>query len=316
MKETVWSFLLERVKRGQRAALLTIVDGEGASPGKPGFKMAVSTGRALCGSVGGGAVEYDLVEEARALLRKTTSRSTVARKVHRLSHAETSGMICGGEQKVAIVPCRASDRKALEALVKSEKTGEKGLLSLTPKGISFTPGKQIRDSHQFRQSGTGWRYEENLGYADTAYIVGGGHVCLALSRVLATLPFRIVVFDPRPDVLKANVHAHERCLLPFKAVARKIPTGTHSYVLIMTPSHVADDVVLRQLARKNFKYLGLMASKTKAQALVAQMIVDGFPKEAMARVRTPVGLPIGSHTPAEIAVSVSAEMIQVRNARA
>jgi xanthine dehydrogenase accessory factor len=161
-----------------------------------------------------------------------------------------------------------------------------------------------------------WSFTEQVPPPDTIYIIGGGHVGLALSRVMATLDFRIVVFDARPDVntFTRNRYAHEKRVLAFDQVGKAIPAGPHSYAVIMTPGHRSDDAALRQLVRKRLAYLGVLGSARKARQLLDQLRAEGCPPECLARVRTPVGLPIASHTAAEIAISIAAEIIQVRNA--
>ena len=311
----VWRFILHRLKRRTRVALLLVVDSKGSAPGKTGFKMAVASDGKLCGTIGGGAIEHDVVEDARALLRQPRPRASVMLKVHQLQHPQTSGMICGGQQTVALYPCLPKDRSAVKSLLACLEGGKPGVLRLSASGLSFNPGRQSKEEHCFVQHGTRWRYTENVRTPDTLFIVGGGHVGLALSCVMATLGFRIVVFDERPDVdtLVQNIYAHEKRVMPFTKVGRAIPDRDRHYAVIMTPAHSADEAVLRQLVRKRLNYLGLMASAWKARALLGKLRAEGCPTEMLRRVRSPVGLPIASHTPAEIAVSIAAEIIQVRN---
>jgi xanthine dehydrogenase accessory factor len=159
-------------------------------------------------------------------------------------------------------------------------------------------------------------YTETLRPPDTLYIVGSGHVGLALSRVMSMLDFRIVVFDQRPDVdtLTRNVFAHEKRVLSFDRVGRHVRSGDRSYVAIMTHSHRSDEAVLRQLFGKRLRYVGLMASPRKAELVFDRLRSEGVPERLLRNVRSPIGLPIASHTPAEIAISIAAEIIQTRNA--
>jgi len=311
----VWRFILNGLKRRIRVAMLLVVDSKGSTPGKTGFKMAVASDDKLCGTIGGGAIEHDVVEDARALLRQPRPQASVVLKVHQLEHPQTSGMICGGQQTVVIYPCRAKDQLAAKSLLDYLEAGKPGVLRLSASGLSFDLGRQNDEEHCFVQQGTRWRYTENVRLPDTLFIVGGGHVGLALSRVMATLGFRIVVCDERPDVdtLADNIYAHEKRVVPFAKVGRAIPEGQRHYAVIMTPAHSADEAVLRQLVRKRLRYLGLMASARKARELLGKLRAEGCPEDLLKRVRSPVGLPISSHTPAEIAVSIAAEIIRVRN---
>ena len=312
----IWRFILERLKRRQRVGLLLVADSKGHAPGKTGFKMAVGADGRLCGTIGGGAIEYDTVEEARAILRQQSPRARVALKVHEPQHPQTSGMICGGQQVVVTYPCRAQDRTEVEALLECLANGTAGTLTLTARGLRFNTSRMQTRRLRFSRSASGWRFTEHLPAPDTIYIIGGGHVGLALARVMTTLDFRIVVFDARADVntFTRNHYAHEKRVLAFDQVGEVIPAGPHSYAVIMTPGHRSDDAALHQLVRKRLAYLGVLGSPRKARQLLDQLRAEGCPPECLARVRTPVGLPIASHTAAEIAISIAAQAIQVRNA--
>jgi xanthine dehydrogenase accessory factor len=315
---SLWPFVLDRLSRHRPVALLVVAAAEGETPGKPGFKMAVGGDGALCGSIGGGAIEHDMVEVARDRLRRADALSSLHRLVHRPGRPESSGMICGGTQVVLLYACRAGDRPAVEGLCRASGSPFPGRLRITPGGLSLQV-ETTAPGALFRQVSPGeWLYEEAVGPVGTVYIAGGGHVCLALSRILATLGLRIVVLDDRPDVdtLRQNPFADEKLIIPFDEVGRHVPEGDASYALIMTPSHRADEAVLRQLAPKRLGYLGLMGSATKVRQIFGRMRAAGFSDEVLGRVHAPVGLPIHSHTPAEIAVSIAAEIIQVRNAPA
>jgi xanthine dehydrogenase accessory factor len=194
--------------------------------------------------------------------------------------------------------------------------GQPGVWTLTARGLSSGPARREGRRFEFVQRAGGWRFTEHVPAPDTIYIIGGGHVGLALARVMATLDFRIVVFDERPDVdtLVNNRSAHEKRVLPFAQAGKAVPAGPRSYAVIMTPGHRSDAAALRQLVRKRLAYLGVLGSPRKARQLLDQLRAEGCPPECLARVRTPVGLPIASHTAAEIAISIAAEIIQVRNA--
>jgi len=87
------------------------------------------------------------------------------------------------------------------------------------------------------------------------------------------------------------------------------------YICVMTPHHKWDADVLYQCLQTDFVYLGMMASPKKAREIKQKMIDRGVPKELVERVSSPIGLDINSHTPAEIAVSIVAELIKVRNSK-
>ena len=140
-------------------------------------------------------------------------------------------------------------------------------------------------------------------------------MALALSRVMATLPFRIVVLDNRSDLptMADNVFAHETHVVDYGRIADHIAEGERSWVVIMTFGHTHDSIVLESLAGKPLRYLGLMGSTAKVERLFAIMRDGGVPEAHLARISAPVGVSIGSHTPEEIAISIAAEIIKLRN---
>lgn len=311
-----WELLLDGLERGAPVALLVVVASASSTPGKAGAKLAVAADGRLAGTIGGGSGEHQGVREARRLLRQHPRQSRIMRAIHRQDSDHGSGMICGGEQTVAIYPCSPQDLPVVRAVVTALGRQEGGLLRLSPGAMTFDRGEQLAGAAcRFGYDANGdWRYEENLGQYETAYLIGGGHVSLALSRILATLDFRIVVCDSRPDLetLVNNPYAHEKVIVPFHAVGTCIPEGDRHYAVIMTPAHASDEIVLRQLIDKKLRYLSLLGSRTKVQTL-RERLQGAIPPERLAHLRAPAGFPINSHSPAEIAVSIAAEMIAVRN---
>ncbi len=302
-----WSFIEEELLNHRPVVLLLVIAHEGSTPGKTGFKMAVAQDGRLCGSIGGGAVEYDLAESIKQQLQSGGVRQNIQCMLHDGgASAETSGMICGGSQTVLTFPCSSRHLAAVQQIKKGITGNQPSLMRIAGQEIQWTAEIEEDPSSL---------YEERLGYEDTVYLIGGGHVASALSLILSTLDVRIVILDDRPelDALKKNPFAHDIIITPMEKVASFVPPGDHSYVVIMTPSHRADEVVLRWLIPHSFRYLGLMASRVKAQQILTNLLSEGISKQVLQNVRTPIGLPIHSHTPAEIAVSIAAEIIQVRN---
>ncbi|MBN2571707.1 MAG: XdhC family protein, partial [Ignavibacteriales bacterium] len=86
-----------------------------------------------------------------------------------------------------------------------------------------------------------------------------------------------------------------------------------TYIIIMTPGHKSDEIVLRNTINKNVKYIGMMASPKKRDEIIQKLKKDGFDDKTLNRLHSPIGLPINSHTPAEIAVSIAGELVSVNN---
>jgi len=211
------------------------------------------------------------------------------------------------------VPLALHDAPAIREILTTLREHGHGTLVVGPGGVSFTRGGD--GERGFHAIESGWIFTDRIGLADTLTIVGGGHVSLALSRVMATLPFKIVVLDNRDglETMTENRFAHETRVVDFDRVSEHVPTGDRSWVTIMTFGHAYDRIVLERLLDHDLRYLGLMGSAAKIRRLFADLEADGADPAALARVRAPIGLPIASHTPEEIAISIAAEIIAVRN---
>jgi xanthine dehydrogenase accessory factor len=300
-----WEFALEELGAGRRPVLVFVVDHSGSVPGVTGTRVVVSES-AFAGTIGGGAAEKGLVERACRC-------DGGVELVHFRHTPGAGGTLCSGLQVFAIISLTRNDGEQIASLVESLGQQQAGTLSLSPEGLRFSPGRV--GSHRFVDEGTEWSYEGPVGLLDTLTIIGGGHVSLALSRVMATLPFRIVVLDDRSDLptMAANSFAHVRRAVDFDRIADHVAEGERSWVTIMTFGHEHDRRVLEGLLGRPYAYLGLMGSKAKIARMIADMRRDGVPEADLAAVRAPIGLAIGSHTPEEIAVSIAAEIVALRN---
>jgi xanthine dehydrogenase accessory factor len=299
-----WRFALEAIEAGEPATLVTVVEHSGSVPGVTGTFVVV-TGHGQSGTIGGGEAERSMVERARCCH---------SAELVEFVHSETEGgTLCSGVQLFSVLPLTRSQRKEIGEIIATVEDLDTGSLSISSEGLAFRAGHPERMS--FERNGDRWRFTQPVGLADTLTIVGGGHVALALSRIMATLPFRIVVLDNRPDLptMADNRSAHELKVVDFDRVAEEVPEGDCSWVVVMTFGHRHDREVVEGLLGHRVRYLGLMGSAAKVKRMFADMVRDGADPAAVARVRAPIGVPIGSHTPEEIAVSVAAELIAIRN---
>ena len=316
--------------RGQSCILLLVVDHHGSSPGRTGFRMVVAPDGLLVGSIGGGIMEYKLVELARHQLQTGQPQTLLKRQVHRPDvGTDRSGLICSGEQTVLLLPLEPlRDVLPLTEVTAAIAARRGGAFTVTAQGFSTTrmPKRQSR-TFTPPQSATAaagcsldWQYEEAFDPRETIHLVGAGHVGLACCELLTRLDFRIVLYDERPDTntLHQNTYVDAKVIGSYDEVGERIGSsggsnGHDQYVVIMTFGYRTDAVVVRQLLGRPLRYLGMMGSAAKIAQLRVQLAAEGFSPEHLARLHAPIGVSIGSRTPAEIAVSVAAELIRVRN---
>ena len=158
------------------------------------------------------------------------------------------------------------------------------------------------------------RYVEPVGAEPVCYVFGGGHVGRALVPVLASVGFRVVVYDDRPAVADpAAFPRAERVVCgEFADLLDHVSPGAHDYVVVLTHGHVGDACVLERVLPRRPAYVGCIGSRRKA-GFVRQGLLDaGVPAEAVDAVRLPIGEDILAVTPAEIAVSIAAQLIRCR----
>jgi len=299
-----WELACTALEGGEDPVLVAVVEHRGSVPGKTGALMIVSS-ESVAGTIGGGLVEHSWINRAR----KLTSAS-----LDEFCHDGSSGdSLCSGSQIIASRKLGNEDFEVLKRLRRLEERGGFGILEFGPTHLHLEEG--ITGEGCVLRDGEEWSCRNPLGSPDEIYIAGGGHVSLALSRIMATLPFHIEVFDTRPDLptMLENQWAHGGHVLSWKEFPSMIREGNHAWVIIMTHGHRDDAEVLRNLIGVNLRYLGLMGSVAKVARLFEDLKGEGIPAEELNRVWAPIGLPIGSHTPEEIAVSIAAEIIQIRN---
>lgn len=318
MKElAVWEFAMRNLQNGDQVALLAVLQSEGSSPGRQGFKMMVS-GQEMAGSIGGGIMEHKLVELARNLLSQTQNQPVLKKQIHSKEAPQNqSGMICSGEQTVALYFLTQNHLPEIEQLLETLQQREFGLLTLTHEGFLFEKRQAQAEQFTFSvQNHTVWRFTEKMPIKDTIYLIGGGHVSLALSYILQFLNFDIHLFDDRAglNTFKENQFVTSKTITPYSEIAQLIPEGDQTYVVIMTFGYRTDKEVLKALLGKDFGYLGLLGSKAKIEQLFLELATEGFSAAAIKKVYAPIGLQIKSQTPEEIAISIAAQIIQVKNA--
>ena len=318
MKELAfWEFALKHLQTGWKLALLAVLQSKGSSPGRQGFKMIISETGEMAGSIGGGIMEYKLVELARNLLAEDQKQPVLKHQVHSKSAAwNRSGMICSGEQTVAILFLNATDLLKLENLVETLQSGKTGILSLTANGLDFNADQdQIQQFTFSAQTQIDWAYTEKMPVRAAVFIIGGGHISLALSRVLQFLYFDIHLFDDRQELntFDENQFVNSKTVTPYSEIGSFIPEGKQTYVVIMTIGYRTDKEVIIQLLDKDLGYLGLLGSKAKVAEMFNELEQEGFSETELQKVHAPIGIAIKSQTPEEIAISIAAEIIQVKN---
>jgi len=310
-----WQYILDKLQDNQKVYVLTVIENLGSSPGRKGFKMLVAQDGFIFGSIGGGIMEFALVEEAQSLLLIDNPPTFIKKQIHKGNIKDGSGMICSGEQTVAFHCLNIEDITLVKSVLSCLERGGKGTLSSSPSSLSFS-NKLLQNQFEYQiNSSEDWSFEEHVGYRETIYIVGGGHVGVAVSELFMKLGFYVVVFDNREklNTLENNKYAHQKIIVNYNNIQDYIPEGRQSYVAIMTNKYTDDTLVLRKLIKNSFKFVGVLGSKAKLKTMWKDLLKDDITREELSSIYAPIGLSIKSETPEEIAVSIAAQIIQVKN---
>ena len=316
MKEIdLWNFIHKTISSDKKVVLLTVAESSNSSPGKQGFKMVVSKDEEQFGTIGGGIMEKDMIDYSLNLISGNETK-----RIKRLHHTdktkfEKSGLICGGYQIILFSVIDKSYISLIEEIISTINEKQSGELFISPQKFGYNKSNKINPILFTHKSDDSWEYKESIGLPLIAYISGGGHVGLAVSRIMKSIGFYVVVFDHRADVftIKRNEYADEIIITKYEEIGSKIIEGERSYIIIVTPMLECDSATLKSVINKNVKYIGLMGSKRKIKSIFELLRKDGVDEKLFDRVHTPIGLEIEADSPEEIAISIAAEIIKVKN---
>lgn len=258
--------------------------------------MLVRSDASTVGTVGGGCAEAEARRRALALLQE--NRSALVELSLEEDYGWDDSAICGGELSVAVLPI--ATRQQLEPLTQALEAAARGAPAHLPIVVTHA-GRRLE-------------YRLHLEVPPTLLIAGAGHVGQAVAKLALELDFHVVVFDDRA-AFASRRRFGERVELIVDDVAHALgnyPIHAGCYVIIVTRGHQHDQDALAAVVRRPAAYLGMIGSQRKSATILRNLSNAGVPRESLDRVHTPIGLPIGAQTVNEIAVSILAEVTQVR----
>ncbi len=312
-----WQFIQAKLSASIEVILLYVLESKGSSPGRQGFKMAVAADGDFSGTIGGGIMEHKFVEMAKAKLLDHAEEAAIYKQVHDKAAAKNqSGMICSGEQTIFLYRLQRSDIDPINFLIDSLGQNRNGSLTLTQDSLSFSETVPPQDFYFEQANETQFLLIEKTGHKNQLHIIGGGHCALAFSKLMSGMDFYIRVYDEREglNTMQANSYAHEkRILKSYNELSSMIDEGMNVYVVIMTFGYRTDDIALRALINKKFKYIGLLGSKKKIEKMKQDYRKENIDESMLSAVHAPIGIQIKSQTAEEIAISIAAEIIAVKN---
>ena len=329
--ENIFCRVREALRRGEPLALCTVLSSSGSTPRGPGARMAVFADGTIAGTIGGGAAERLAREEAQTVLSCKSPRIRTFRLYP--NGTEDIGMICGGSIRVSFQVLLAADLPLVEQICHLREGGSPAwLVTAMPgegpwhmeiwtgertEGVRLPPERvePLLGVRPALEEGEPPLFAEPLARQGVVYIFGAGHVGRELAWMLDRAGFRLAVFDNRPESLAPENFPAGVRLIQGDFGQIDLPVAEMDCVVVMTAGHQGDLAVIEQMLRTPAGYIGCIGSRRKAAAMGEQLKEHGFTDAAVSRIHSPIGLPIGGETPAEIAVSIAAELIAHRSGK-
>ena len=316
-----WATIDRALRDEQSCAMVSIVDAKGSAPREPGARMVVLEDGSFAGTIGGGTLEWQAIERARAALAKGTADGEAPPVgLSRMALGPDLGQCCGGSVRILLevfAPGRAAE---VQALAQAEKAG----LFVTEGRIAERRVERTILDRDFLGSedsllAAEGRLLERFGtQKQVLALIGAGHVGRAMIIALAPLDFSVVWIDPRKDEFPAIVPGDVRVLVAADPAAELDAVPDGAFVLVMSHSHALDfDVVLAALQAGRFGYVGLIGSASKKARFISRMRQAGLGNDDIERLVCPIGIDgIASKQPSAIAASVVADLLRRRDAMA
>ncbi|MCW4038206.1 MAG: XdhC family protein [Candidatus Bathyarchaeota archaeon] len=202
---------------------------------------------------------------------------------------------------------------SVEALVIKE--AQDAIKAGRPQTVTHTLSDEAHTDTGMVCGGTMDFFIEPIQIPERVYIFGGGHVGFQVASLTKKVGFDYVVVDDRAEFASTERFPDASNLIVADpgTVAENLTVTTNDYIIIVTPAHKDDYNVLKGVIQKPARYIGMIGSSTKRKQIYQKLrTTDGIPDDLLNKIHSPIGINIGSETPEEIAVSIVAELIQVR----
>lgn len=283
------------------AVLATVIQTQGSVPREVGAKMLICADGRILGTIGGGAGEAKVIQQARAIL-ETGRKQWVEIDLTGAPNRETQG-ICGGTMRVWLE--RWQGERSL-SLVRQ-------MMTMLESGQAVSIVTPFDDRAPYlSQDCPDQAFIETLHPAPTLLIVGAGHCGIQLAKVADLVGFQVIVQDDRAEWANAELYPQARVAhCAIEQVVDELADHTELYAALVTRGYQYDLAALKALLNRKLpcRYLGMIGSEKRVRKVYQTLGID---PEKLRSIYAPIGLEIGALTPEEIAVSICAELIMVR----
>ena len=343
MGENIYIKVYELLSSGQKLVLAKTIRRSGSTPRDVGSMCIITQDGKLIGTVGGGALEYRVQKRAVALLN--LGKSFIYQFHLTNEDLAGAGMICGGDVDLYLEPLFPKNAgmvslfKTIKQQIADNRPGI--LVTRIENGIhAMDTGARVFIKEGGKTFGTISRLDpkeinldknipydlinlddkgmdlfvEKIALDPRIFLFGAGHVSLFVARLAKTVGFSITLIDDRPEFAnkKRFPEADKILITDFKQAFEQLEISQNSYILIITRGHLHDKTVLQHALGTNASYIGMIGSTKKRNTIYKALMDEGFSKDDLEKVYSPIGLDINAETPEEIAVSIVGELIKKR----
>lgn len=336
----------DQLENGHQVVLVSIINMEGSTPRESGSKMVIGYDGKPYGTVGGSLLEAKAISEARNCL--VSQRPLLLDFDLTGQSTSADGMICGGKARLLLdyIPPSVSNAAVFHQVYANIVEGKhfyfltcfnqiNGNIRVDGHALFMSDGTVHGDSklggddistvkdelHNISSTavldlGTRSLVIDPVSRVKTLYCFGAGHVAVPTAHIAAMVGFRVVVLDDRDEFANSQRFPDASSVMvidDFSLALDKIVIDEDSFIVIVTRGHKYDRIVLEQVIRTKAGYIGMISSRSKRNAIYNTLIDEGIATASeLEKVHSPIGLPIGGQNPEEIAVSIVAELISVR----
>lgn len=318
--------------KGREMALATIVKATGSTPRHEGTNMLVFSDGSFIGTVGGGTGEERIRQFALQVMKD--KKNAVSQITLQDDIAMKEGMICGGTMETHVEYIRETetyerilallDHKELGVLFRDVEGERKILLSeeearkQSELAQELLPGEHLtRLLHRDKFCVKGHWVVEAVTPYEKMVVFGGGHISIPLTEMASRCEFEVTVVDDRETFANKERFPWADLVIckPFEEALPEIGFDTATYVVLVTRGHAYDMICLREVLKNPCKYIGMIGSKSRVATLLNNLEEEGYDRELLDSIYTPIGLQIGAETTQEIAISIMSEIIAHRRGR-
>ncbi len=316
----VFQQLQQQLQQGSPVVMATVIQTQGSTPRQVGTRMLIHPDGTITGTIGGGAGEAKVIAQALSVFQTGRNQSVEIDLLGALGSKTSHEGICGGSMSIWLEIWQGGHAlQRLQDLIDrlQQKQSADLVTPLQPHLQSYSldsngvPEKQIIPIEQVATLA----FMDRIQVEPTLLIIGGGHVGLALAECAGRLDFQVVVQDDRSGSIPSISEPIHRSYQSLTHALANLRSREQLYVALVTRGYQQDLDALHVLLQ--FEplpyYLGMMGSRRRIQTVLQQLRQESIPEVILQQIHAPIGLEIGAESPAEIAISICAELIRVRH---